>query len=1042
MNERHDQEVVNALLRRYYAAARRVIESYGGTVEKYIGDAVVAAFGVPALHEDDPERAVRAGLRLVDEIDALPGIGDEPLQVRVGVNTGEVLVALDVDPASGEGFLIGDAVNVAARLQSAAPPMAVAVGETTHAATEKVFSFDACHPVALKGKNRPMQAWIAIAPLARTGSELRSFSSSFVGREEELALLQELLDAAAGRSPRYALIVGEPGIGKSRLLAEFARRLDDQPTVVTWRQGRCLPFGSGVTFWALSEIVRSSAGILESDGVARSEARLETSCRTGRSAPACAPACARSSAWRLKKRRARRTSLPGVSSSKAWLCQAPRCSSSRICTGPTRRCSPSWITWRRAAPTPRCSWWPRPAPKCSNWPARAPASWPPPPASRSARSPARRPPSSPAPASGAKSLPTDLQALILERSGGNPLFAEELVRLLEDRGLLEGRGGKVTLKEGVEVPMPDSIGALIAARLDLLSPERKALLSDAAVVGRIFWAGAVAAVGALEPAGVLEGLMELVAKELVSPVRGSSIEGETEFLFVHALVCDVAYAQLTRADRAAKHAALARWLEERTAGRTEDLAEVLAYHYGTALEMASSCGLFELEDELSEPTTRYLALAGGRAAPLDSAAAAAHFARAERVADEAARPKRRWLLSRRTRRTLRRRAPLLVAAVAVIAVCVVAGLAIRVFALSGGASGPVKLTASEIAAKYGRSVVDVIARVPKIVNHRITWKTFQERGVVGSKDGLIFANGLPLADPRVQWWAQVVKVGFFGSDGEYRVVQGQRLDGNGDRSYAIFKVDPEKVQLVPIPWGDPMKVKKGDPIVVLGRMVSDVWNASGVVRSIDHYKEPKLKITRVDEMRTAADLPTQAAGCPVIDTTGHLIGVTGHLVPLANYYKGDNVVIASTIFTNAAAWYQRLEHGGPTAWLGVSVNSPKAKTTSAAIKRDGGLTVRFVAPGGPAAVAGIRGSSRFVVTGRTRIGWQWPPKYQPLRELRGGDVITSADGSAIKKWMDLYNVMYKHKPGDVVGVGLLRRGRPMTFKVTLQPYRVFSFDWL
>jgi len=140
---------------------------------------------------------------------------------------------------------------------------------------------------------------------------------------------------------------------------------------------------------------------------------------------------------------------------------------------------------------------------------------------------------------GAKSLPTDLQALILERSGGNPLFAEELVRLLEDRGLLESRGGRVALKEGAEVPLPDSIGALIASRLDLLSPERKALLSDAAVVGRTFWAGAVAAVGSREAEAVPEGLMELVAKELVAPVRGSSIEGETEFLFVHALVCDI-----------------------------------------------------------------------------------------------------------------------------------------------------------------------------------------------------------------------------------------------------------------------------------------------------------------------------------------------------------------------------------------------------------------------------------------------------------------------------------------------------------------------
>ena len=156
------------------------------------------------------------------------------------------------------------------------------------------------------------------------------------------------------------------------------------------------------------------------------------------------------------------------------------------------------------------------------------------------------------------------------------------------------------------------------------------------------------------------------------PERASSIEGETEFVFVHALVCDVAYAQLTRADRAAKHARLARWLEERTAGRTEDLAEILAFHYGTALEMATAAGLFELEDELAEPTTRYLELAGGRAAPLDAAAAAAHFARAERVADEAAKPKRRFLLSRRARRTLKRRAPLLAAAAAVIVVALVA----------------------------------------------------------------------------------------------------------------------------------------------------------------------------------------------------------------------------------------------------------------------------------------------------------------------------------------------------------------------------------
>ena len=689
LSERNDPEVVDAFLRRYYAVARTAVESYGGTVEKFIGDAVVAVFGVPAVHEDDPERAVRAGLRIVDELDALPGIGGAPVEVSVGVNTGEALVRLDVDPASGEGFLTGDAVNVAARLQSAAPPMAVAVGEATHAATEKAFAFDACHPVAVKGKKEPLRAWIATAPLARTGAELRSFSSAFVGREDELAELQALLDetAAEGRL-RCALLVGEPGIGKSRLLAELARRLSDHPKLVTWRQGRCLPFG------AASPSGRSARSCATRPASSRATAWPAPRHASRRSCPrvptvtACGLACARSWVLTQKKPPGRRTSPPGDSSSRALLPPIPRCWSSRTCTGPTRRCWPSWTTWRRAR---------RHVPLLVLSSARPEVHR----ACRPRRRLCRTPPLTLhlGPLSGeetaelartrlgAKSLPTDLQALILDRSGGNPLFAEELVRLLQDRGLLEERSGRVALKPGAEVPLPDSIGALIAARLDLLSAERKALLADAAVVGRSFWAGAVAAVGQHDPARVYEGLMELVAKELVRPERVSSIEGEAEFAFVHALVCDVSYSRLTLAERATKHARLARWLEDRTAGRTEDMAEVLAFHYGTALEMAGAAGLFELQDELAEPTTHYLELAGGRAAPLDANAAAAHFARAERVAGEAAKPKRRFFLSRRARRTLKRRAPLLVAAVAVIAVSAVAGLALWRFGFTHG-NGP------------------------------------------------------------------------------------------------------------------------------------------------------------------------------------------------------------------------------------------------------------------------------------------------------------------------------------------------------------------
>ena len=348
------------------------------------------------------------------------------------------------------------------------------------------------------------------------------------------------------------------------------------PGSSTWRQGRCLPFGSNVTFWALSEIVRTSAGILETDGVARCEARLETVLPEGSGRDLT---------------RARLRPLLGLESE-----EAPR--------------EENFAVWRAyveglAADGPAIvvvedlHWADKAMLAFMDFLAQSTAQVPllvlatarpevlefagtgagfVAAAARLLLGPLSGEETAELARSclGARSLPTDLQALILERSGGNPLFAEELVRLLEDRGLLEERGGRVALQPGAELPMPDSIGALIAARLDLLSAERKALLADAAVVGRTFWVASVAAVSGVEAADVYAGLIELVAKELVRPERGSSMEGETEFTFVHALVCDVAYAQLTRADRAAKHAVLARWLEERTAGRTEDLAEVLA----------------------------------------------------------------------------------------------------------------------------------------------------------------------------------------------------------------------------------------------------------------------------------------------------------------------------------------------------------------------------------------------------------------------------------------------------------------------------------
>ena len=267
MSEAADPEDVDALLGEYFARATKVIESHGGTVEKFIGDAVVGVFGVPAVHEDDPERAVRAGLRIVEALEGMTRPDGSPLEVRVGVNTGEALVRLDVDPASGRGFLTGDAVNVAARLEAAAPPGGVVVGAPTHDLTARPIVYEELPPVAAKGKSAPVLAWLARATVSRMGIDVdRSALSPLVGREVELDHLRALLDrVVTTSSPQFALLVGEPGIGKTRLVQELFAHVDAHPELITWRQSRCPSFGESVSFWALADVVKAHAGILDTD---------------------------------------------------------------------------------------------------------------------------------------------------------------------------------------------------------------------------------------------------------------------------------------------------------------------------------------------------------------------------------------------------------------------------------------------------------------------------------------------------------------------------------------------------------------------------------------------------------------------------------------------------------------------------------------------------------------------------------------------------------------------------------------------------------
>ena len=630
-SEAADPEDVDAMLAVYFAMARAEIESFGGIVEKFIGDAVVGVFGVPAAHEDDPERAVRAGLQIAEEAEQLEALGGAPLKLRVGINTGEALVRLGIAPTSGRGFLSGDSINTASRIQSVAPEMGVAVGLGTYEATAAAFDYVELEPAVLKGKSEPVRVFQAKAPRARLGTDLtRTHDTPFIGREIDLAIIKRVFEkTVAAGSPQLITVVGEPGLGKSRIVAELGRYVDDLPARITWRQGRCLPYGEGITFWALGEILRGHAGILESDPPEAATAKLDEVLPEGPER-----------AW-FRQRLLPLLGIEATSTAdREELFTAWRRFLEHIAEqGPTVIVFED-LHWAdeamlaflehlagraEAVPllvigTARPELFERRAGYAAGL--------------RNITNINLSPLSEEETARLVSALlettvvAAELQRPIVDRAGGNPLYAEEFVRLLKDKDLLVNKGQRWQLREGAEVPFPDSVQALIAARLDTLSWDAKSVLADAAVIGKVFWAGAIAQMGDLDVSDVSESLRDLSLRQLVRPARRSSIEGETEYAFWHVLTRDVVYGQLPRASRASRHAAAARWLESKAHERVEDLANVLAYHYTTALELARAAGDTEQADSLEPPALRFLTLAGERALGLDTTAALADFQRA------------------------------------------------------------------------------------------------------------------------------------------------------------------------------------------------------------------------------------------------------------------------------------------------------------------------------------------------------------------------------------------------------------------------------
>ena len=634
-SEAADPEDVLATIRPYHNLLRAEIEGFGGTVEKFIGDAVMAVFGAPVAHEDDAERAVRAGLRILESLDGLNDEDGLDLSVRIGINSGDAIVALGARPEQGEGIVTGDVVNTAARIQTGAPINGIAVGAATYRTTKDIFEYQELEPIAAKGKAEPVPVWRAVAAVGRFGTDFtRTHKTPLVGRDVERRLLEGLFERAVrDRSCQLVTIVGEPGVGKSRMVAELFTFIDQERTeLITWRQGRCLPYGDGIAFWALGEIVKAHAGILESDSVEEARVKLAVALRATGSVDTS------EQEWLLS----RLAPLVGAES-----------------TGKAEQ-EESFTAWRRFLEVMAGSepvvyvfedlhWadpamlefiehladWSEGVPMLLLGTARPELSETHPTWAAGLRNATRM---NLAPLSaedtamlisellGRAVLPVDVQAPILERAGGNPLYAEEFIRMLQDRGLLEQMGRTWRLTNVGEIPFPDSVQGLIAARLDTLPPEHKSLLHDASVIGKVFWAGALASISGRDESGIREALHDLSRREFVRPDRGSSMVGESEYAFWHLLIRDVAYGQIPRAERISKHRSAASWIETTAGERSEDLADVLAYHYAEALDLASATGAET--SELAELALRFLVLAGDRAADLDPVRAQVSYEKA------------------------------------------------------------------------------------------------------------------------------------------------------------------------------------------------------------------------------------------------------------------------------------------------------------------------------------------------------------------------------------------------------------------------------
>ena len=594
--EREDPEVVQSVVGRTFDRLAEEIGRYEGLLEKFMGDAVLAVFGVPRVHEDDPERAVRAALEMQATLSELnrgfEAEGRPTLEMRIGIEAGEVLV--DTERVSGprDRMLTGDAVNTAARLQTAAEPGRIVVGPSVHEATKAAIDFRELPPLELKGKAEPVPAWEALRIRARLRGErpYLGMEARLVGRDEELAVLTQTLRRVQteGR-PALATIVGPAGVGKSRLVHELERHVEDSPEVVYWRRGRCLAYGN-TSYSALADAIKAQCEILEDDAAEVAGAKAEAAVVELFGDDAIAP----------QVRALVGAGEPG-SFSREVLFEAWRRFLERMAARYPFVLVLEDVHWADAGLLDFIE-------HLADW-AQGPImvvalarpelfderpTWGG--GKRNAASIFLDPLSA---SEGeamiddllAGALPPELRARVVERSEGNPLYVEELVRMLIDRGAIRSEDGSWRVTARVDdLELPRSIQSLIAARLDGLPDEEKAALQDAAVVGRVFWTGAVEQLTGRSREDVRETMGRLRVKELVMPQDPPSFADEWEFSFRHVLIRDGAYDSLPKALRAEKHEGVASWAEQRAGDRAGEMAELIATHLLGAVRYRAQIG--------------------------------------------------------------------------------------------------------------------------------------------------------------------------------------------------------------------------------------------------------------------------------------------------------------------------------------------------------------------------------------------------------------------------------------------------------------------